>query len=166
MNRKMIHGIITFAISFVLALVSILGYNMVVHRQSVFAESAFWGNVTYMRITYALGANVNTPGCPYQSCYPPIVAAVYSGNIDAVRFLVERGADVNAKIHGTTALMAASAKGNVDIVKLLIASGADVNVDRDEEAADPDDTALKIAKLRGNDQIVELLKQAGAVETP
>ena len=164
-HHRILFGLIAFPVTITFALACVVGYNMVAHRQGVFAQSAFWGNITYMRITYSLGADVNAPGCRYRTCYPPLVEAVYGDRIEAVEFLLERGANVNVEMNGTTPLMAASATGNGDIVRLLISNGADVNVDRDEGDA-PGDTALKIAKLKGHHEVVELLKQAGAVDTP
>lgn len=167
MRCRILLGVIAFPISFALALVAILTYNILFHTPAVFAESAFWGNLTYMRMTYSLGADVNAPGCRYRSCYPPLIVAALSGESAAVQFLLERGADVNAKTNGgTTALMCAAMHGDVELVRLLISHGADVNADRDVEADDPDDTALKLAKFRGHTRVVEILRQAGAVDAP
>lgn len=160
-------GLMAFPISFALGFASLVGYNFVFHTQEVFAEAAWW-NLTYMKIAYALGADVNTPGCRYRLCPPPIVAAVYGDHLEGAQFLIERGANVNAQMSRTTALMAAVIHDNVEMVKLLIANGADVNVDtyEEEEHEFLDDTALKLAKRRGHTEIIELLKQAGAVDAP
>jgi ankyrin repeat protein len=55
--------------------------------------------------------------------------AARTGKTDAIRVLVEAGANVNAKETwgGTTALMWAVAEGHVDAVRMLIDAGADVN---------------------------------------
>ena len=53
-------------------------------------------------------------------------------NADVVRFLIERGADVNAyDRNGTTALMEAAEHGHADIVRTLIENGADMNAQND-----------------------------------
>ena len=52
-----------------------------------------------------------------------------SGNTDAVRTLLENGADPNLKetANGQTALMFAAASDRVDVVKLLMSRGADLH---------------------------------------
>src|SRR5687767_13589941 len=55
--------------------------------------------------------------------------AVRKGDAVAVKALLDKGADVNAKFrYGTTALFKAAEKGNTEVVKLLIERGADVTV--------------------------------------
>ena len=58
----------------------------------------------------------------------PLMSAVGSNKLDAVKFLVERGAtiDVGNKI-GHTALGSGAYMGYIDIVKYLIIKGADIN---------------------------------------
>ena len=157
MIRRIILGAIAFPITVLLSLVLIIGYRAVVHRQEVFVVSALYGNLMLMKITYFLGANVDSPSCPYESCYPPIVGAALGRNNDAARFLVERGADVNVKMGtGTTALIVAAYHGNTEMVRLFISKGADVNAGIDGK------TALMFAQERGHADIVELLWQVGA----
>jgi ankyrin repeat protein len=56
--------------------------------------------------------------------------AAFAGHTEVVKFLLEKGAEVNAKgtIGGTTALMVASQNGHAEVVKVLLEKGADVNV--------------------------------------
>src|SRR5205814_9118638 len=53
-----------------------------------------------------------------------------AGNVDAVRILLDRGADVNARENykGQTALMWAAAERHPAVVKLLLERGADWKV--------------------------------------
>ena len=61
----------------------------------------------------------------------PLHAAAAGRSKDAVRALLEHGADVNARQEGGwTALHAASQNGDVEMVRLLIAGGADVQIAR------------------------------------
>mmetsp|Transcript_144974 Transcript_144974/g.464630 ORF Transcript_144974/g.464630 Transcript_144974/m.464630 type:complete len:100 (+) Transcript_144974:231-530(+) len=54
--------------------------------------------------------------------------ASYNGHVEAVKFLVEAGAEVNAKTtDGATALLWASIQGHVEAVKFLVEAGAKVN---------------------------------------
>lgn len=55
--------------------------------------------------------------------------AVRKGDAAAVKAVLDKGADVNAKFrYGATALFKAADLGKADVVKLLIERGADVNV--------------------------------------
>ena len=58
-----------------------------------------------------------------------LMQAAHSGSTDAVRILIENGADANAKetANGQTALMFAAAADRVDVVKLLMSRGADLH---------------------------------------
>jgi len=60
-----------------------------------------------------------------------LMMAASSGNADAVKVLLDHGADINAKetAHGQTALMFAAALNRTPVVKLLASRGADVNVE-------------------------------------
>jgi ankyrin repeat protein len=56
----------------------------------------------------------------------PLIRAAHNGHLHTVRFLVEKGADVNAVDSGdNTALHWASMRGHVEIVKYLLGQGAD-----------------------------------------
>ncbi|MGL9718324.1 MAG: ankyrin repeat domain-containing protein [Wolbachia sp.] len=63
--------------------------------------------------------------------YTPLHLAVRGGKLDAVKSLINKGADVNAKSKfNSTPLHSAVADGKLDIVKYLINRGADVNAKR------------------------------------
>ncbi|MBT9536817.1 MAG: ankyrin repeat domain-containing protein, partial [Nitrospirae bacterium] len=58
----------------------------------------------------------------------PLMSAVGSGDINAVKRLLNEGADVNAKDSDNySALMVAALDGYTEIVKLLIEKGADID---------------------------------------
>ncbi len=67
--------------------------------------------------------------------WTPLIAACLSGQTEAVRFLIERGANVNMSLGGNTPLLAAlgyprgshARAANAEIVELLIQAGAEVN---------------------------------------
>jgi len=106
------------------------------------------------------------------------------GNVELVKLLLERGADVNVKdtFYGEVPLGWALSKGNAQIVRLLLdknASGIeraltsgvqDGNVEivkavLDRGGLKPEtlNNALRRASSSGNKEIIELLKKAGAV---
>lgn len=56
----------------------------------------------------------------------PLVYAVRARKIEAVRFLLENGADANARsVTGRTTLMLAAMNGDAEIIRLLLKHGAD-----------------------------------------
>src|SRR5581483_1753076 len=58
-----------------------------------------------------------------------LMTAARVGKIDAVKLLLDRGANVNARdaVHEQTALMWAVLENHADVVELLLARGADIN---------------------------------------
>jgi ankyrin repeat protein len=90
--------------------------------------------------------------------HPPIVDAAKSGNRDAIRTLLDQGANVDAAdADGTTALHWASYRDDVESADLLIKAGAAVNAANDLGA-----TPLWTASLNGSDAMVRRLLSAGA----
>jgi ankyrin repeat protein len=83
-------------------------------------------NLPLVQTLLHAGADPNKPFGALQM--HPIQGAAASGNLDAVKELLAKGADVaKADINGGTALHAAALYGHNDIVKLLVDKGADVN---------------------------------------
>jgi ankyrin repeat protein len=97
----------------------------------------------------------------------PNIAAL--GDVNAVRLMLDHGADVNAiDPLGRTALMYAAASDllPLDVVKMLVEHGASVNVkDGHKQAGDFGLTALDIAKLHGETPVVDYLVKSGATGT-
>ncbi len=78
--------------------------------------------------------------------------------MDIVKYLIEKGADVNAKdYYGVTALMYAALYGHLDIVKYLVEHGADVNAKNVNG-----DLALMYASNYGHTDIVKYLVEKGS----
>jgi ankyrin repeat protein len=84
--------------------------------------------------------------------------ASFGGLVNAVKYLLSQGADVNAQggVYGN-ALQAASAEGHDQVVQRLLNGGADVNAQGGEYG-----NALQAASAEGHDQIVQRLLEGGA----
>lgn len=73
------------------------------------------------------GANINTRD--FRGGWTPLHYAVSLGNLELVEFLVEHGANINAKdINGVTPLHIAAKNGHFSIVKFLVKHGALIDV--------------------------------------
>lgn len=121
-------------------------------RQRLFAEAIMDGNFRQVRILHFAGANVNARG----NCCMPLFLAAGEGRLDMVRYLLDQGAEVNAREKlGATALTEAAYYGRVKVTRELLFRGADVN------AIGDDGTALDIATKRGFANIAELLRHHG-----
>jgi ankyrin len=90
------------------------------------AADNFAGSTAVLKALLKAGADPNTVAANNESV---LMTLSLSGAVDAVRLLLEHGADVNA--HNAqeqeTPLMYATAEKSTDVMKLLIAKGADVN---------------------------------------
>ncbi len=92
--------------------------------------------------------------------FTALMVAAEGENIEAVKLLLAKGADVNAKTGGgVTALHLAANNGNLEIVQLLLDRGASVN-DKDPEG----NTPLMVSAASGslNAGIVRALIDKGA----
>ena len=88
----------------------------------------------------------------------PLIDAVKAGNREAVRALLQQGADVNAaEADGSTPLHWAAQAADVEGVRALLAAGAKADVANRNRI-----TPLSLAALTGSRRIVEALVQAGA----
>ena len=89
--------------------------------------------------------------------FTALMMASQAGHVEIVRLLLNKGADVDARINedGLTALIIASRFGHPDVVKLLLDKGVNT---KDKNAA------LREAKLMRKIKVVEMLEGAGAKE--
>jgi ankyrin repeat protein len=95
--------------------------------------------------------------------FTPVMVAAMRGDAEALKPLLERGADVNVQggDFGRTALLMATAAGREDVIKLLLDKGANPNA-KDQLG----NTPLRWAKKRGDTRIVNLLEKAGGKGPP
>jgi ankyrin repeat protein len=116
--------------------------------------ACFFGHPGVAKALIAAGADVHALSRnPMQNT--PLHAAAAGRNTEAVRILLEHGAEVNSRQHGGwTALHAASQNGDVEMARLLIAGGADVKM-----RADNQQNATDLALGKGHQAVVELLDE-------
>jgi ankyrin repeat protein len=126
-------------------------------RNKAGATALMWasGDLDKVRALVDRGADVNARA---DSGRTPLMIAVGSpGAADAVKLLIEKGADVRYSHQGFTVLMAAAEGSDRAVVRLLLARGADVKA-RNRAGW----TALHAAALAGNRGVVEDLLARGA----
>lgn len=88
-----------------------------------------------------------------------LLLAARKGNLGAVRALLDKGVDINAKSpYGATPLYFAASNGHAEVVKLLLERGANVNA----KDSFYETTALNSATSKGRAQVVKLLLENGA----
>jgi ankyrin repeat protein len=94
-----------------------------------------------------------------QNINEELIFAARKSNLEAVKTLLAKGADVNAKTeYGATPLFFACDRGNVEIVKLLLDAGADVNITDSFYKSPP----VFWAVMKDHGAIVKLLLEKGA----
>jgi ankyrin repeat protein len=123
-------------------------------RTPVYQAASMANAVPILRLLLDKGADPNSKTLTEMT---PLIAAS-RGNIEAMRLLIDRKADVNARnAAGGSALMAAAQTGRPQAVRLLLGNGADPNV-----RTKRNETALADAATAGNEEAVKLLLDGGA----
>lgn len=85
----------------------------------------------------------------------PFCKLIATGNVDAVKAMIESGADINEKSKGLTPLMFAARYNKIEIIKLLIENGANV-----KSKSKKGYTALKYAQLSKAKEAIALIEKA------
>ncbi len=149
-------------------------------QQRYLSAAATAGSLDLMKTLLEKGADVNAHDADgktplhsaifaFPSAFPKTNSASAVTNwreaenkkiIAAATFLLERGADINARdSNGTTPLLLAIQWGHPEIAKFLIARGADVHLKNNKGV-----TPLHAATQYHSADVVEALKAAGATE--
>ncbi|MHC4218425.1 MAG: ankyrin repeat domain-containing protein [Planctomycetota bacterium] len=125
-------------------------------RNDLLGMAAKYGRVDVMGALLAGGAS---PTATDKRGRTPLMSAVQSRNAEAVRYLIENGAEVNARdvLQGTALLRAAGTFGDAETVQVLLSAGAEVNT-QDKNGMTP----LMWAARWGDASRVEVLVKAGA----
>lgn len=121
-------------------------------------EAAATGNAR--RLKTIVGQSRARVNAPNSEGFTPLGLAAFFGHLDAVKVLLEFGADVNLRgpsRFANTALDAAVAGDHADVVRALLAARGDPNV-----RSEGDYTPLHKASAHGNVEIVRMLLDAGA----
>jgi ankyrin repeat protein len=94
----------------------------------------------------------------YEEGMLPIHAACRSGSVDAVRYLLDNGADPSARTEsGWTAMHFAVQAGNTEIVRILVEKGCSIS-----ELTSDGLSPLTIAANAGNLELMSFLVSKGA----
>lgn len=115
------------------------------------------GNLEGVKTYVEKGRDLNVQAEPYG--HTPLYVATYYGHKEIAAYLLEHGADVNARaLDGTTPLMCTAMYNFPELTQMLIAAGADPDI-KDNKGH----TALYYANQYRFFKVAECLQSAGAV---
>lgn len=139
-------------------------------RTPLLVAASSSGSSETVRVLVEAGADVNAADVPGVT---PLIAAAANDDIVSARFLVEHGADAQARGEiptSATPLIGAASNGNAELVRLLLDAGASVN-----EFSSPPSAAVRngivqfgsqpplhLAVLSDNADVVRMLLDRGA----
>lgn len=126
--------------------------------QEAFVKAACARNKEVAALFVKSGMDVNARG---RRTWTPLHCAAEVGDVDTLSALLDRNADVNARIEDPaealiTPLHLAASNGKSDIAMMLLDAGADVN------ANSPWGSPLFLAAAKGDDEMVKFLIARGA----
>ena len=122
------------------------------------SEAACKTHTAVVRLLLDRGANVHAR--KFRGKYSDETALILAGRyneLDTIKLLLSRGANVNEAAGGVTALMLSALYGDPPTLRYLLRRGADVNARSDDGR-----TALMYAAEDGEDENIEVLLEAGA----
>jgi uncharacterized protein len=132
-----------------------------------FGECALKGDLEAVGLFLKSGMSVDAKD---SKSFTALMISAWHGQTEVVKLLLDRGADMNARIEtgavkGATALILAAGLGHTEVVKLLLDKGADMNV-RSAKGR----TVLMYAAIghaeSGHGDVVKLLLDKGVDITP
>jgi ankyrin repeat protein len=139
----------------------LLDHGAKIPEEAVFVAAAIPGGSRTLKLLAERGANLKVS----KGGFTPLGAATRGGDLDTIRFLIDRGADVGARTKsGYTALYAAASwPDNAAVIVLLLDHGADpkTKVEISGLAADVF-TPVMAAAMRGDAEALKPLLGRGA----
>jgi Ankyrin repeats (3 copies)/Domain of unknown function (DUF4375) len=128
------------------------------HGPHMLAHAAENDRFDVMAFLVEAGVDVNAGF----SVYTPLTVAARDGTVEAARWLLDHGADVNGRAEPTasTPLEEAVVEGRLEMVEYLLERGADPGILH----GNPQRNALASARFWGQDEIAEFLEGRGLTE--
>lgn len=115
---------------------------------------AWEGNIEMMALFHSFGADINALNALGEQA---LMHAAWKGHAEAVRWLLDRGAQVNRPDRQWSALHYATFAGHEHIVQMLLAAGANIDA-RSTNGS----TVLMMAAREGHESVANLLIARGA----
>jgi ankyrin repeat protein len=126
-------------------------------RQRSFVRATMDGNLGRVRWLHFAGARINGRS----NLGNPLFLAASEGKLEVVRYLLDEGANPNAReSSGSTPLAEAAYYDRIDVIKELLLRGAEINTIGEQG------TALDIALKRKNAAAADLLGHHGGKTAP
>jgi ankyrin repeat protein len=122
-----------------------------VNADSLMAQTKTAKGEDAAKLLVIAGADVNARQANGMTA---LMSAVFNGQTDVVKALIDKGADVNATAKGFTALRLAVERNNKDMVKLLLAHGA-----KPALTSDGAPSALEKAKEMNLKDLADLMEE-------
>ncbi|XP_062592175.1 ankyrin repeat and SAM domain-containing protein 6-like [Saccostrea cucullata] len=121
---------------------------------SALTFAARGGHIQVVRQLVEAGIELSTSGGANECDFTPLLAAALYGHDAVLRFLLDRGCDVNFRTStsGLTPLMVAALNGHMKTAQILVERGADPNVTNANNR-----TALDIATMRMKREVAAYL---------
>ncbi|MFC2162030.1 ankyrin repeat domain-containing protein, partial [Acidobacteriota bacterium] len=145
----------TKSIRIVLVILALCVCTLPILSQEIF-DAVQKGDLT--KVKYLVQNNPNLVKANDKNDDTPLHIAADAGHLEIVRFLIQKGADLNSfNSSRRNPVLMAGYNGHQDVVKFLLESGAIFNY-VDDRGYSP----LRWAAVRGNKDVVELFVSSGA----
>lgn len=128
------------------------------HLDKKLRRAATKGRVEEIAQLLDAGADIEAVGGFFSLSQTPMACAAWAGKAEAVRFLLKKGANPEARdMSGDTALWAAISNGHKEVVEALLEYGADP---RKQCEVASRYSPLELAKHKKNDEIIAILEKS------